>query len=137
VRAGLATFPVVEDFEMDPRTALGLYVHFGESEGRRLEGGLDYLPDAEDASENFYYSLRFAYVRYIGRQGLFYWSAGGGVIRETWYQEEHTFGFAEAGLGYWLGLGQKGLDLRLAVQAPVGEDQNVFLATVFSASYDF
>jgi hypothetical protein len=136
VRAGYATYPVTSDQEVDSRLAMGVYFHFAEKETRRFEGSVSFAGDGTDTSENRAYVVGINYVRYVGAQGFFYWSVGGGAISEALYADDYFFGYLEASTGYWIGSGQRGIDLRAGIQAPLGSDTNVNLVVFFAIGYD-
>jgi hypothetical protein len=142
VRGGLAAYPVTSDREVDLRAAMGVYFHFAEKETRRLEGNLSYCWDSADGSpapsesENHAYTAGLNYVSYLGTSGFLYWSVGGGVIAESLYVDDYFFGYLEAAAGYWIGSGQKGIDLRAGIQTPFGSDVNVNLVVFLAIGYD-
>lgn len=142
LRAGLATYPQTDSHEVAPRVTFGLYCHFAETEARRLEGGLSYAASGQDPSENYYLGADFKYVGYLGEAGLVSWSAGGGLLFEDWYGthpggHRATFAYAGASIGYWVPMGQKGVDLRLTASVPMGEGLNALTIAAFTVGYDF
>ena len=136
VRVGLTTYPVTSDWDVDSRMTFGGYFHFAERETSRFEGGISLLRDNTDSSENHAYVAGVNYVGYLGAQGFLYWSLGGGAISETLYADNYFFGYLEAAAGYWIGSGQRGIDLRAGIQTPFGSDVNVNLVVFFVIGYD-
>lgn len=138
VRAGTVACPGTIDYEVEPRGSLGVYYHFMGSSRQRLEGGADLARDRVHPADNYYLALRFDYVKYVGETGFLYWSAGGGLRLEKLYADNPRSGFADAGIGYCLGLGfRRELDLRLGLQLPVGRGLNASLLVYLIAGYDF
>jgi len=145
LRVGLASYPNATEHEVaSPRNLFGVYWHFAETETKRLQGEAAYLQSSLDPEtagepgpwENRYVTVGLSYVKYLGRAGLVSMSTGGGVIIEDWYGDQAALGYLDASLGYWISLGQKGLDVRVGCQVPIGRDPNVPLVVLVSVSYD-
>jgi hypothetical protein len=136
VRAGFTAYPVTSDRDVDSRMTLGGYFHFAEKETSRFEGSVSFMGDGTDRSENRAFVAGINYVGYLGTEGFLYWSVGGGAISEKLYVDDYFFGYLEAAAGYWVGSGQKGIDLRAGVQTPFGSDVNVNLIIFFVVGYD-
>jgi hypothetical protein len=136
VRAGYTAYPVTSDRDVDSRMTFGGYFHFAEKEASRFEGSVSFMGDGTDRSENRAFVAGINYVGYLGTEGFLYWSVGGGAISESLYVDDYFFGYLEASAGYWIGSGQKGIDLRAGIQAPFGADVNVNLIIFFVIGYD-
>ncbi len=137
VRARMTAYPVTSDFDMDARVVgATLYYHFKETEAARIEGYFSFLRDAVDGGENNSISFGADYVKYVGEAGFMHWVAGVGVIRETLYLDSYTGGCLRGAVGYRLGTGEKGVDLRAGMELPVGKGVNVQMALFFTVGYD-
>jgi hypothetical protein len=136
LRAGYTSYPGTVASETQPRALIGVYYHFAETERRRLEGAFAYAASGERPSDNLYCSMGLSYVGYIGETGFLTWSAGAGGLIERWYGEDHLFAYLDVALGYWVSMGQKGLDLRLDVQLPMGDGVNAPTILLFAVGYD-
>ena len=99
LRAGYTSYPGTVASETQPRTLVGVYYHFAETERRRLEGALAYVASGTRPSENLYCSAGLSYVGYIGETGFLSWSAGVGGLIERWYGEDHLFAYLDVSLG--------------------------------------
>jgi hypothetical protein len=102
---------------------------------------MEYVPYWDDPEVSRYFTFWCNRVNYVGQAGLLYWTYGAGGVYDHWLDKNMTardelFGLLQAGVGYWLELGQSGLDMRLRMQLPFGREQNTKLVMVLGVAYD-